>query len=221
MTTRVPASRTARSGRVTKEAIAREALTLVRLGGVEAVTMRAVAERLSVRAPSLYEHVAGKGELLELLAREAFAGFAANTQAYAAVRTVEEWIATVVDGSVQLRRFYVGHSGLAALMLRSVDPSRDRMGGSRGSLVAAQIRALLRIGIPETDARSVFGTMAFWTLAAVAAEGVVQSDVDAAERDARFAQGLNMLVQGVRIVLLDALRSGLAESNPSTSGVGR
>ena len=220
MTGSAPASRTARSGRVTKEAIAREALAVVRLGGVEAVTMRAVAERLSVRAPSLYEHIAGKDELLELLAREAFAGFAANTQEYEAIRTVEEWIAMVVEGGVQLRRFYLGHSGLATLILRSLYPTRDRMGGSRASLVAAQIQALLRIGIPETCARSVFGTMAFWTLAAVAAEGVVQSDVDAAERDARFRDGLNMLAGGVRTVLLDAQRSGVSESDTGTSVAG-
>ena len=99
-------------------------------------------------------------------------------------------------------------------------PDQGPHGGSRASLVAAQIQALLRIGIPETCARSVFGTMAFWTLAAVAAEGVVQSDVDAAERDARFRDGLNMLAGGVRTVLLDAQRSGVSESDTGTSVAG-
>ena len=212
MTADLAASRSARSGRVTREAIAREALSLVRLGGVGAVTMRAVAARLAVRAPSLYEHVAGKDELLELLTREAFAGSVTNAQAYASVRTVEEWITAVVAGSFQLRRFYLDHSGLAALMLRSLDANRDRMGGSRASLVAAQIQALLAIGLPEPEARSVFGTMAFWTLGAVAAEGFVEADVDAAERDARFAVGLHMLARGARIALLDALHSARPES---------
>jgi AcrR family transcriptional regulator len=42
--------------------------------GPEQLTMRAVAERLEIRAPSLYKHVADKDELEVLLIAEAFRG---------------------------------------------------------------------------------------------------------------------------------------------------
>jgi pyruvate/2-oxoglutarate/acetoin dehydrogenase E1 component len=44
-------------------------------GGREALTMRRVADRLGIRAPSLYKHVGSKEELEALLIAEAFRGF--------------------------------------------------------------------------------------------------------------------------------------------------
>lgn len=45
--------------------------------GWDAVTMRAIAERMGIRAPSLYKHIAGKDELRTALVGEAFAETAA------------------------------------------------------------------------------------------------------------------------------------------------
>jgi TetR/AcrR family transcriptional regulator, tetracycline repressor protein len=197
--------------RVTREAIARAALALIQADGVGAVTMRAVAERLAIRAPSLYEHVRSKDELLDLLVREAFAGFRSNTEAYGGVRTVDDWIRLVVEGSLQLRAFYLRHPGLAGLMQRKLDPDRDRLGGTRASLVAAQLDALVRIGVPQSVARSVFQATAFWSLAAVAAEGLVEADVDAAAREARYRLGLELITTGVRATLQRALEDAQEE----------
>src|SRR6266849_10671665 len=44
------------------------ALTLVQQEGLEALSMRGLADRLNVKAASLYWHVRDRGELLELLA---------------------------------------------------------------------------------------------------------------------------------------------------------
>jgi AcrR family transcriptional regulator len=49
--------------------------------GREALTMRRVADRLGIRAPSLYKHVASKDELEALLIAEAFRGFGAALHA--------------------------------------------------------------------------------------------------------------------------------------------
>src|SRR2546428_921416 len=46
-----------------------EALGLVQEQGLDALSMRGLAERLHVKAASLYWHVRGRGELLELLAQ--------------------------------------------------------------------------------------------------------------------------------------------------------
>src|SRR6266849_9305900 len=45
------------------------ALTLVQQEGLEALSMRGLADRLNVKAASLYWHVRDRGELLELLAK--------------------------------------------------------------------------------------------------------------------------------------------------------
>jgi AcrR family transcriptional regulator len=49
---------------------------LVERGGVDALTMQAVAERVGVRAPSLYKRVAGRPELLRLVADQVAAELA-------------------------------------------------------------------------------------------------------------------------------------------------
>lgn len=52
---------------LTREAIVDAALTLLDADGLEGVSMRRVAERLGTGPASLYQHVGGKDELLELV----------------------------------------------------------------------------------------------------------------------------------------------------------
>ena len=51
------------------------ALDLLEAEGPDGLTMRSLAERVGIRAPSLYKHVADKDELTALLIAEAFRGF--------------------------------------------------------------------------------------------------------------------------------------------------
>jgi AcrR family transcriptional regulator len=53
--------------RLSREAITEAALALVDADGLEALSMRRVAERLDVQASALYGHVSGKQELIQLL----------------------------------------------------------------------------------------------------------------------------------------------------------
>src|SRR3954451_17866140 len=73
--------------------IADAALQIVREVGVERLSMRALAGRLGVRAPSLYHHIANKTELLRLVARHAFASFGPDIDAYEEVESLDDWIA--------------------------------------------------------------------------------------------------------------------------------
>ncbi|GAB3833196.1 TetR/AcrR family transcriptional regulator [Kribbella italica] len=173
---------------LTVAAIVEAALAVIRGAGVSGLTMRSLAERLAVRAPSLYHHVRNKDELLELVARNAFDAFAADRTAYAEVRTLDDWIAVTTSGSHRLREFYAEHPGLAALIQAKATPYRDVGDGSRAALVRAQIEALVALGVPENTARETFETIAHWTLAAVAADGP----------DELFGAGLDLLMLGVR-----------------------
>lgn len=205
-------------------AIVGAALAVIREAGVDGLTMRSVAERLEVRAPSLYHHVRNKEELLELVARNAFDSFEAALAAYEKVETVGEWVELTTAGALRLRDFYAGHPGLARLIQAKATPYRDEGDGSRAALVRAQLMALVRLGIPEPIARSVFETTARWTMSAVAAEqpaaerpAVVRGAAGAggAERPAirgdgedLFAVGLGYFLRGVETYLEDVVSAG-------------
>lgn len=193
MTRRDPSSHAAAG--ITVTAIADAALAVIRADGVDGLTMRSVAERLHVRAPTLYHHVRNKSDLLDLVARNAFDQFTADNAAYEKLRTIDEWIELTRSGSLELRAFYAGHPGLAGLIQSKATPDRDQGDGSRAELIRAQIDALVRLGVPEPEARHLFEVTARWSLAAVVAESADSPDI--------FTDGLNLFLYGVRARLVD------------------
>lgn len=60
-----PSTTTRRRGRLTRDAVLRRAVEIADAHGVEALTMRRLAEDLGVEAMSLYHHVDGKDGLLD------------------------------------------------------------------------------------------------------------------------------------------------------------
>jgi TetR/AcrR family transcriptional regulator, tetracycline repressor protein len=204
---RDPSSHTAAGLSVT--AIVEAALTVIAERGVAGLTMSALAERLGVRSPSLYHHVRDKAELLDLVARESFGAFATDRDAYGDVVSVDEWIALTASGSLRLRDFYASHPGLAALVQATATPDRDRGKGTRALLLAAQIQALIRLGVSEPEARETFQACARWTLAAVAAEDHVAGGPD----DALFRRGLDWLLYGVRADLIQMIAARVESEN--------
>jgi TetR/AcrR family tetracycline transcriptional repressor len=184
--TRAPSSHTAAG--ITVPAIADAALAIIRAVGVDGLTMRGVAERLGVRAPSLYHHVQNKAGLLDLVARNAFDEFAADEAAYENLASIDEWIELTRTGSLEFRAFYAAHPGLAGLMQAKATPDRDQGDGSRAALIRAQIDSLARLGVPESRARHLFEVSARWSLAAVVAN--LPDDL--------FADGLDVFLTGLK-----------------------
>lgn len=62
----------AHAGKLNREMIVREAIALLNEGGLEAVSLRRIAERLNARAPSLARHVGDKNQLLALVSSTIF-----------------------------------------------------------------------------------------------------------------------------------------------------
>lgn len=70
-----------RTGSARRSEVVAAALTVLEERGHEGVTMRAVAERLGIRAPSLYKHVADKDALEVSLVAEGLQDWAAHFSA--------------------------------------------------------------------------------------------------------------------------------------------
>ncbi|MFC7545344.1 TetR/AcrR family transcriptional regulator [Plantactinospora sp. GCM10030261] len=105
----------ARSGRtrapLTQAVIVTAALELVERAGVEAVSMRTVAEALGTGPSSIYRHVAGKDELLELVL----------DQVLGEVRIpppdADDWRRPLRELAHEVRRVLLGHGDIAAVAL--------------------------------------------------------------------------------------------------------
>ncbi len=87
---------------ITRERLVEAALALIDEEGLEGLSMRALADRLQVKAASLYWHVRDRGELLELLA-EAILESVPRTRARAT------WRETVIAISGALGRSVAAH----------------------------------------------------------------------------------------------------------------
>jgi len=92
-----------------KDAIVKKAAGLFRQKGFKATSMRELAEKVGVEAPSLYNHIGGKSELLQLICFQVANEFTLHLQ------QLEETPQTAVKKLDQLIRFHI------KMMLQSYD----------------------------------------------------------------------------------------------------
>lgn len=99
---------------ISKERAVRAALDVIDTQGIEGLSLALVAQRLGVKAPSLYYHFHNKAELLEEVARLLLVD--------AAVPDIElhpsDWRETLVTLAVEVRRSILRHPAAAPLMLQ-------------------------------------------------------------------------------------------------------
>jgi len=116
------------------------ALVLLDEAGLDSLTMRSLAERLGVKAASLYRHVRDKEELLTLLADEISGEIAVEC----AGRT---WQQQLLDKARRLRRGLQKHRD-AARLLSATMPAGPR----RLRHIETTLRILLSAGLTGRDA---------------------------------------------------------------------
>ena len=130
---------------LTRQQVIDEALDLVDAEGLDALTLRALAGRLGVQAPTLYWHVHNKSELLDSLADAIMDDALATIPALDSKAEWGEWLlaalselrramlahpdgARIVSGARQsLRRADFSERGMATLVEHGVDLQRARM----------------------------------------------------------------------------------------------
>jgi AcrR family transcriptional regulator len=104
---------------VTRERVLQAALALADEGGVDAVSMRKVAEELGVKAMSLYNHVANKDDVLDGMVDATYAEIAAPTPG-------ADWQVRVREIAVSAHEVFLRHPWAAGLQT-SVKPGPGRL----------------------------------------------------------------------------------------------
>lgn len=130
--------------RLSREAIAREALAFVDAQGLPALSMRRLAEELGVGTMTLYGYFAGKDDLLHAVVEAA-------ASEYAIERPAGDWKQRLRDVARQMHRGLAAHPSLVQLRL---DRPILTPGAMRGTEMA--LEALLEAGLDRRDAASAF-----------------------------------------------------------------
>ena len=128
-------ARPARRRALGRDAIVETALGIVDAEGLDALSMRRVAQELNTGAASLYAHVSGKEELVDLVLDLAYRDLVHP------VPDPEHWREQVKDFLRQARDLLVSHNDLARAALASNIPTKPNQLDS-----AETVLALLRAG---------------------------------------------------------------------------
>lgn len=111
-----------RKAGITTTDVTREAAAIADRDGLAAATLTAVADRLSIRTPSLYNHVDGLAGLRRLLALHAATSLAEAFDAAADGRAGADRLRAI---AVAYRTFALRHPGLYEALLPAPRPGED------------------------------------------------------------------------------------------------
>ncbi len=127
-----------------RERVVRAAMDLADQSGIESVTMRALGRKLGVEAASLYNHVAGKGDLLDSMADLVVAEIDLPSGGV-------DWKEAMRRRAVSARAVFSRHPWAAALI-----DSREQTGPSKLSYADRVLGALLQAGFSPGVAANAF-----------------------------------------------------------------
>jgi TetR/AcrR family tetracycline transcriptional repressor len=178
---------------IDRETVLAAAFVLLQDGGLDALTMRALAARLSVQAPALYWYLGDKAELLSWMAAAIYA------DARAAVPPADDWRTWLIGFGHAFRRSLTAHRD-GARLCAIAQPSYVGPVADRRRAVAAP---LLAFGLDETRSLTFQASVISLTLgwASFQANGPMHDFLDTIlDFDAAFDLGLRALVQGYEVV---------------------
>jgi AcrR family transcriptional regulator len=182
---------------LTLSRLAQVTLDMIRVGGVRSITMRSVADALGVRAASLYYHVEDKDALLDLVLVEVGTQLGPGiVEEYRTVETLDHWIEVTRRITLMAYDFHAQHPGIAALMLKRAFGTERRY-TTISTIAFAEADALVRAGMPQTDAYTIYQALARFTLAEIAADTSDPRDSSPVRRG-MFVDGVELLLDGVR-----------------------
>lgn len=196
---------------LSQAAVVETALSLVDEGGVESVTLAAVAQRAGVATPSLYRHVASLGELRRLLALRVLDEVTDLATEAVMGRSGDDAVAALM---LAYRRYALAHPNRYAIM--PVQPSADPLLAASGERFMGVLFAVLRqydlSGAEAVHAarRMRAAVHGFVSLEAAGGFGLPE------DLDATFASVIDMVTASLRTPTTPA--SGTPASGAAMSG---
>jgi AcrR family transcriptional regulator len=133
---------------LSREQIARSALELLDADGPAGLAMRGLAQRLGVRAPSLYNHVAGQDEVVDLVHD------LVDAEIDVTLLDHPDWRHGVEAFARSYRDAYLRHPNAVPLVVRRPVSSPVALG-----VYEALAAALLRAGVPAQEVLQVSGAL--------------------------------------------------------------
>jgi TetR/AcrR family transcriptional regulator, tetracycline repressor protein len=200
---------------VTRDEIVAAGIALLDEAGLEGLTLRRLADRLGIRAPTLYWHVRDKRELLDLMATAVMNEALADWREPRPGQAWWEWLA---GRARALRAALLAHRD-GALMLAGNRPAQPSLPG-----IERQLRALAEAGFGPAEALlALLALNAFVIGEALDSQGesgrqpggrdaatpadasafpLISAAVSALEpfgsSDQRFEYGLDLMISGLR-----------------------
>jgi AcrR family transcriptional regulator len=148
-----PDSRESSRRSLTRERVVAEALAVISADGVEALSMRALANRLGVVPGALYRHVRGREQLHDLI----LDGVLAEVDFQ--VDPALPWTGQVTTLAHRLRNVLEDHPGIAGLL-----KTRDPLSPHSLALAEAFLAPLNAAGLPERQTARAFRLVYDYTI---------------------------------------------------------
>lgn len=177
---------------IDRESVLAAAFAVLQDKGLDGLTMRELAAKLSVQAPALYWHLGDKAELLSWMAAAIYAD-ARNSIPHAA-----DWREWLIGFGHALRRSFTAHRD-GVLLCAIAQPLKTGTAADRRHAIAAP---LLALGLDETRSLAFQASVISLTLgwASFQSNGPMHDFLDTLlDFDAAFDLGLRALVQGYDI----------------------
>ena len=156
--------------------IVAEAVALLDADGLESVTLRKLAARLGVRAPTLYWHIPNKAALITAIAEEILTPLPA-----VAIEAAERWQDWLIGFAVRLRRALLAHPDGARII------SIAQMSRNMASLSELAMSTLVARGVALHQARVTVLTVERVTIGFALEEQAPPPDVEGFDLDAYTA----------------------------------
>lgn len=201
-------ARAPRERTLSREAIAAAALAVIDAEGLDAMTMRRVAEELGTGAASLYAHVSGKEELLELVIDRVI-----GELEMPAPDAGGSWQDRVRDGMREMRRVLARHRDVARATFARIPLGENALRGSEWLL------ATLRSGgLPDQVVAYAVDLLSLYVGAVAYEDGLYVADGRTPDEFGGFVEDLRRYFAAVPpgrfpniVALADALTAGDTE----------
>lgn len=177
---------------LSRESIVTAALGVLDRSGLDALNMRGVAQELGTGPASLYAHVSGKDELLDLVLERVLGEIALPSPG-------GDWRRGLRDLAFEIRRTLLAHADVARVALSGAPA------GPNGLAIGETILGTLRAaGFPAHTCTWVVDRLCLYVTADVVASTLHLDDADKpedsipeSEAGERFAFGLDLLLTGL------------------------